>query len=141
MRASDVLIKALKGFEALRLYAYRDSAGICTIGYGHTKGVKMGQAVSEKQADAFLREDLGECEKFVNELRVCHSQGEFDALVDFSFNTGIGKLGRSTLLKKIRSVAPTNDIQAEFKKWVYAGGVKQGGLVKRREWEAKRWAS
>src|SRR5574344_1183530 len=140
MKASNVLIEALKGFEALKLYAYRDCAGRCTIGYGHIKDVRMGQAVTKTQAEAFLIADLGEVERYVNELAVCHSQGEFDALVDFAFNLGIGKLGRSTLLTKIRCTAPTSEIQTEFKKWVYAGGVKQGGRIKRRNWEALRWA-
>lgn len=68
------------------------------------------------------------------------TQGQAEALVDFVFNLGIGALKRSTLLKFIRGGYATEHIQAEFRRWVYAGGEVQKGLVKRREWEAASWA-
>ena len=63
-----------------------------------------------------------------------------DALVDFAYNLGVGSLRSSTLLRKIKEGASTEDIQAEFRRWVYANGKVLKGLVKRREWEASRWA-
>ena len=51
MKASKTLINAVKGFEGLRLKAYYDSAGVATIGYGHTRGVKMGQRITEAEAE------------------------------------------------------------------------------------------
>lgn len=139
MKSSNILITKIKKFEGLSLKSYKDSAGVWTIGYGHTRGVKPGQVITEKQAESLLRGDLLGSEKYVNGLGLSFSQGQFDALVDFVYNLGTGSLGRSTLLKKICAKAPTSEIQNEFKRWVYAGGKKLPGLVKRRAWEAQRW--
>ena len=87
-----------------------------------------------------VRGDLREVEAQVNYLGVCETQGQFAALVSFAFNLGIGNLRRSTLLKKIRHRAPTEQVQAEFRRWNKAGGKVLEGLVRRREWEARRWA-
>lgn len=140
MESSEILINKLKGFESLELTSYKDKAGVWTIGYGHTRGVKPGQSITEAQAEAFLKEDLREAEGYVNKLKMELTQGQFDALVDFVYNVGIGDFMGSTLLKKIRAKAPTKEIQKEFRRWVYSKGKKLGGLVKRREWEAQRWA-
>lgn len=139
MKSSNILITKIKEFEGLSLKSYKDSAGVWTIGYGHTRGVKSGQVITEKQAESLLRGDLLGSEKYVNGLGLSFSQGQFDALVDFAYNLGTGSLSRSTLLKKILTKAPTSEIQDEFKRWVYAGGKKLPGLVKRRAWEAQRW--
>lgn len=139
MRASDILIEAIKGFEGFRAEAYKCPAGVWTIGYGHTAGVKKGQKVSKAQAEELLRKDLSRTEDYVNKLGVCKMQGQFDALVDFAYNIGMSALGSSTLIKKIRAGAPTAEIQAQFRRWVYAGKKLLPGLVRRREWEAKRW--
>lgn len=140
MRASEILIEKVKEFEGLRLTSYKDSAGVYTIGYGHTHGVKAGQTITEAQADSLLRGDLLTAENFVNSLKLNLTQGQFDALTDFVYNLGAGNLAGSTLLAKIRAKAPTAEIQAQFRRWVYAGNKKLAGLVKRREWEAQRWA-
>lgn len=136
---SDKLRKAIIDFEGCVLTAYRDCKGIPTIGVGHVKGVKMGMRITQKQADEFLKQDLSDACNYVNKQHVCKTQGQFDALVDFAFNLGTGSLAHSTLLYYIKSGKPTADIQAQFRRWVYAGKVKQGGLVKRRNWEAQRW--
>lgn len=140
MEASDILIEKVKEFEGLRLTSYKDSAGVWTIGYGHTRGVKSGQAITEKQADSLLRGDLLTAENYVNGLKLNLTQGQFDALVSLIFNIGQGNFTTSTLWAKIQAKASTKDIQNEFRRWVYAGGKKLAGLVKRRGWEAKRWA-
>lgn len=140
MEASDILIEKVKEFEGLRLTSYKDSAGVWTIGYGHTRGVKSGQTITEKQADSLLRGDLLTAENYVNGMKLNLTQGQFDALVDFCYNLGAGNLAGSTLLAKIRAKAPTEEIQAQFRRWVYSGKKKLAGLVKRREWEAQRWA-
>lgn len=141
MRASNILINAIKSFEGYRPNSYQDSAGVWTIGYGHTQGVKKGQKITQAQAESLLRGDLLKAEKYVNELKLNLTQGQFDALVDFAYNLGTGNLGSSTLLEKIRMKASNEDIQAQFRRWVYAGGKVMPGLVKRREWEAQRWSS
>ena len=140
MKASRILIDKVKEFEGLRLKAYLDSGGNPTIGYGHTQGVKMGQRITEKQAEDYLKYDLWVAGRFPNTMKEIDTQGKYDAVVDFIFNVGVGNFKRSTLHKYIRRHAPDKLIQAEFRRWVHAGGKVLQGLVKRREWEAQRWA-
>ena len=139
MRSSNVLIQRLKKFEQLRLTAYQDAKGVWTIGYGHTGGVRKGDRISEVQAEAFLRNDLQTAEKYVQTIARVVTQGQFDALVDFAFNCGVGALKTSTLLQYIQSGRKTWEIQEQFLRWVNSGGKKLGGLVTRRIWEANRW--
>lgn len=139
MKSSEILIQKIKEFEGLCLTSYKDSAGVWTIGYGHTHGVKSGQKITEKQADCLLRGDLLTAENYVNGLQLKLTQGQFDALTDFVYNLGAGNFAGSTLLAKIRAQAPTEEIQAQFRRWVYAGNIKLSGLIKRRDWEAMRW--
>lgn len=140
-RASPVLIEKLKEMEGLRLEAYRDVAGVPTIGYGHTKGVRMGDRISQYWADDLLRRDLHEAEDGVNALGVAKTQGQFDALVSFVFNLGIERLEGSTLLRRIRDGDAVEAIRSEFMRWVYAGGKRLRGLERRRAWEAERFFS
>lgn len=135
MRISSKGIDLIKNFEGLRLEAYLDSVNVPTIGYGHTRNVRIGQTITVEQAEAFLMEDIHEFELAIQRL-VCIplSQNQFDALTSFTFNVGIGNLKKSTLLKKLN----TGDIAGaanEFNKWVYAGKQKLKGLVKRRSKE------
>ena len=102
MKSSDLLLNKIIEFEGCKLTAYKCPAGVWTIGVGHTKGVKQGQPITDAQAMSLLKGDLLPCENYVNNLGVCKTQGQFDALVDFSFNLGSSALGRSTLLKYIR---------------------------------------
>lgn len=142
MTPSQELIEAVKRFEGLRLKAYKCPAGVWTIGYGHTKGVKQGMAINESAAIAYLVSDLAEAGMQAEKAAgVFLTQGQWDALADFTFNLGIGNLRTSTLLKKVRAGARDAEVQTELRKWVYAGKKKLAGLVKRREWEAARWAA
>ena len=138
-RISDIGLKKLKEFEGLRKEAYYDAAGVPTIGYGHTHGVRMGDVISEYWAEMFLKADLYDVEKQVDSLGLDLNQPQFDALVSFAYNLGFYKLKTSTLLKTIKEGGNMRAIKQEFKKWIYAGGKIQPGLVKRREWEAKRF--
>ena len=92
------------------------------------------------QCETLLKGDLLPCEQFVNSIKEIDTQGKFDALVDFSFNLGIGALKDSTLLKRIRKHEDESLIKNEFLKWVHAGGKVENGLVKRRNWEAMRYS-
>lgn len=139
MKSSELLLNKIIDFEGCKLTAYKCPAGVWTIGVGHTKGVKQGQKITEAQAISLLKGDLLPCEKYVNDLGVCKTQGQFDALVDFCFNLGTGALGRSTLLKFIRQGKAEQYIRGEFAKWVKSGGKTLAGLVKRRAWEADRY--
>lgn len=141
-RASDTLISKLKEFEGLRFVAYKPTKAErwYTIGYGHCAGdVKEEMIITEEEAEELLKRDLFFVEKFINGIPKVQTQGQFDALVSFTYNVGIGKLKSSTLLKKIMHDAPTQEIQREFMKWVYSGGKRLDGLVRRRRWEAERW--
>ena len=139
MIITEELITAVKGFEGLRLTAYRCPAGVMTIGYGHTGGVKPGTRISAKKAEELLRDDLARVSKGVLSLGVCRTDYELDALTDFAFNLGLGALKDSTLLKVIRAGDSPAHIEREFKRWVFAGGKIQEGRVKRRAWEARRY--
>jgi lysozyme len=122
-------------FEGCRLEAYQDQVGVWTIGYGHTKGVHAGMTCTLEEAQQFLCDDVAEAVAAVNHLVTIQlSQGEFDALVDFTFNLGIGNFASSTLLKKLNA----GDIEGaadEFLKWDVAGGQHVAGLLKRRQAE------
>ena len=139
MKVTDNLMTQLMVMEGLSLEAYEDCAGVPTIGYGHTKNVKMGDRISKYWAKELLKDDVREVAQQVQELNVAQTQGQFDALVSFTFNLGIGRLKSSTLLKVIREGGSKSAIKKEFKRWVYAGGKRLRGLELRREWEAKRF--
>lgn len=140
MQTSRSAIAKIKSFEGCRLSAYRCPAGVWTVGYGHTKGVRKGLCITEEKADELLQQDLQEVERAVDSLGLHLTQGQFDALVDFTFNLGVEKLKTSTLLRKVKAGAGVAEVQAEFKRWVYGGGKVLPGLVKRRIWEAEQWA-
>lgn len=139
MIISDICLEKLKEFEGFRSEAYLDAAGVPTVGYGHTKNVKLGDKITEYCAKEYLLQDLYETEQAVNALNVAKIPGQFDALVSFAFNLGIGRLTSSTLLKVIREGGSKQKITREFKRWIYAGGRPLKGLIRRREWEAKRF--
>jgi spore coat assembly protein SafA len=127
----------IKGFEGLRLSAYQDSAGVWTIGYGHTGNVKPGDRITQAQADELLQKDTAWAQQAVrDQVKVPLTQGQFDALTSFTFNLGAGALAKSTLLSKLNA-GDYGGAQAEFGKWVHAGGQVLQGLVRRRAAEAE----
>lgn len=140
MKVSNELIDKIKQFEGYRSKAYRCSAGVLTCGYGHTKGVTARTTCNKNKALAWLRADLEPIERFLSAIpEVCKSQGRFDACADFCFNLGVNAFKGSTLLKQIQKKSSVSIIQAEFLKWIYAGGKPLEGLINRRRWEAQRW--
>jgi lysozyme len=140
MRSSSTLIAFIKKMESCQLSAYKDVAGVWTIGYGHTKGVKPGDRITQFQAEQFLKDDLATFEAIASRVRNVATQGRFDAVVDFLYNCGPGHFNSSTLKKYIEGARKTWEIQEQFLRWVNSGGKKQGGLVSRRIWEAARFA-
>lgn len=136
MTTSQNGINLIKGFESCKLYAYRDSVGIPTIGYGHTKGVKMGMSITQSQAESFLKDDLKPCEQALNRIGVNFTQNQFDALVSWIFNLGEGRFKSSTMYKKIISKASDTDITDQMIKWHNAGNKPLLGLKRRRVAEA-----
>lgn len=135
MRTSQKGIDLIKKFEGCRLEAYKCPAGIWTIGYGHTKGVKDGQIITQEQAEEFLREDLRIFEQAVEScVKVPLSQNQFDALVSFCYNCGSGALKTSTLLRLLNE-GKYKDASEQFLRWNKAGGKVLAGLTRRREEE------
>ena len=140
MKTTMRLMTQLMMMEGLRLEAYRDAAGVLTIGYGHTgKDVREGDRISPYWAKELLVKDIETVERAVDALGVARTPGQLDALVSLAFNIGIGRLKGSTLLRVIRDGGSKQQIKKEFKRWVYAGGKKLKGLELRREWEARRF--
>ena len=155
MKTSENMIAIIKKFEGLRLYPYLCQAGVLTIGYGHTlKPVKAKfmeefytspqdiakqhgiEKITEEQAEKYLYDDLEKFEKAINDLDLPLLQCEFDALVSFVFNVGIGNFNKSTL-KKLLLQKKFFYAAKEFDKWVFAGGKKLPGLQNRRSKERK----
>lgn len=127
----------IKYFEGLRLKAYKDTGGVWTIGYGHTKGVKKGMVITEEEAEEFLRQDLLEAEKAVNRLVPYGlAQHQFDALVSLVFNIGTGAFKNSTLLRMM-ILGDILGASKQFGRWVYDNGERLKGLIERREAERK----
>ena len=125
-------VNLIMSCEGCRLTAYYCSAGVLTIGYGHTgSDVKQGMTISQAQAEALLKKDLQKFEGFVNNkvyVPVTESlnQNQFDSLVSFAFNCGQGSL--KTLCKD-RTI---DQIAASIPKYCKAGGKTLAGLVTRR---------
>lgn len=137
MKASKNGINLIKQFEGCKLTSYKCPAGIWTIGYGHTKGVKQGQKITQVKALNYLKEDLASFEKGVKtSVKVPINQNQFDALVSFTYNVGLGAFKTSTLLKKLNK-KDYSGASKEFARWNKASGKVLNGLVKRREAERK----
>lgn len=141
MKTSQIGINLIKSYESLRLEAYRCPAGIHTIGYGHTAGVRRGDVIDQQRADQLLGEDLRKFEAVVNRECPDVTQNQFDALVSFTFNCGERAFCRSTLLKCIKANPAGANIRYEFSRWNKAGGTVLAGLIRRRKAEADLYFS
>lgn len=132
MKISKNGLELIKQEEGLRLKAYKCQAGVWTIGFGHTAGVKEGDMITEEEADKLLKEDLAKSEEWVNKLvKVKINKNQFDSLVSFVFNLGPGALQNSSLLKFLNN-EKYYEASQEFKWWRKAGGEISEGLMKRR---------
>jgi lysozyme len=139
MNFSNAGIRLVEKLEGCILEAYKDDAGVPTIGFGHTGGVYMGQKITQAQADDLLRKDLKKFVDRVNKyVKVPLNQNQFDALVIFDFNTG--SLGTSTLLKKLNA-GDYAGAAAQFDVWNKITDPETGekvvskGLINRRNAE------
>lgn len=141
MKTSQRGISLIKSFESLRLEAYRCPAGIWTIGYGHTAGVRRGDRIDEQKAEQLLAEDLREFEEVVSRECPGVSQRRFDALVSFVFNVGTGNFLKSTLLKCVKANPDNVNIRYEFSRWNKSKGMVLSGLIRRRKAEADLYFS
>ena len=144
MKCSQEGLELIKKFEGCRLEAYRCSANVLTIGYGHTGGVLETDVITQDVADKLLKEDIAKFEKYVNvNVAVELNQNQFDALVAWTFNLGVGNLRSSTMLKKLNE-SDYDSVPFEMKRWNKAGGKTLDGLIRRRKaegllFEGKEW--
>ena len=140
MRISEHGRELIKQFEGLRLEAYQCSAGVWTIGYGHTLGVKEGMTISNDMAERLLDTDIGRITPVINAyINVEITQSMFDALCSFVFNIGTGAFVKSTMLRLINK-RKFEKAYLEFHRWVYANGAVSQGLVNRRKIERELFA-
>ena len=144
MRISNKGRDFIKGFEDLRLVAYPDpgtGGKPWTIGWGHTKGVKPGNQITQQQAEQFLSEDLAVFELTVNSaIKRPMTQNQFDAMVSLAFNIGGTAFAGSTLVRKFNT-GDAKGAADEFPKWKNSGGKVMPGLVKRRAAEREMFLS
>lgn len=154
MKLSTRGIEMLSKLEGVELQAYRDVVGLLTIGVGHlitntekrtgriqigSQSVEYTRGLTLAQAHILLAQDVAEFEDALNDhLQIHHVsllQHQFDALIMWMFNIGIGAATRSTLFKRIAANF-LSGVPAEFAKWNKAGGKVIQGLVNRRQHEA-----
>ena len=135
MKTSNKGIDLIKKYEGFRAKAYKCPAGKWTIGYGHTKTAKKGMTITEAEAEKLLVDDLKTAENEINKHNLPLKQHQFDSLVSFVFNVGIGAFRTSTLLKRIKIDVNHPDIPNQLNRWIYGGGKVLSGLVKRRRQE------
>ena len=141
MKYSAAGLELTKRFEGLRLKAYQCSAGVWTIGYGHTKGVRKGDTCTEAEANQWLIEDVQDADDAVSKyVQVPLTQGQFDALVDFVFNLGAPQFFKSTLLRKLND-RDYKGAAEQFLRWRFANGVELAGLLRRRKAEVEMFNS
>lgn len=141
MKTSAKGIALIKQSESFRAQAYQCQAGVWTIGYGSTQGVCQGMVISEPDATRRLEMDVQMIEMQLTRLGLRLRQNQFDALVDFIYNLGIGAFLRSGLLQMIRVNPDNSNIATEFRKWRIAAGKPSQGLVNRREAEIRLYQS
>ena len=136
METSQEGLSLIKKFEGCELESYKCAAGVWTIGYGSTNGVKEGMKISPERADMLLLEDVEVFEETINKLvEVPLEQNQFDALVSWTFNLGSTNLKNSTLLKVLND-KDYDGVPAQIKRWNKAAGKVLQGLIRRREAEA-----
>lgn len=153
MQTSQTGINLIKKLEGCKLEAYQCSAGVWTIGYGHTGAdVFKGKKITQNDAETLLKTDLKRFETAINNLLICGSgsspqacveqdggllipvdlnQNQFDALVSFIYNIGINAFKTSTMLKCLNR-GEFYAAAKEFDRWIYAGGKVSEGLKNRR---------
>jgi lysozyme len=149
MNVSNNCIRLIKIIEGCELEAYLCPAGVPTIGIGSTmypdgKRVKLGDKITEERAEELLMWELETKSASVRSFldKVVYNQNQFDALVSFAFNLGLGALQGSTLLKKVRKNPNDPTIHDEFMKWIKVRNPKtkvlekSNGLTRRRKLES-----
>jgi lysozyme len=144
MKTTQQGIDLIKRFEGFSATPYWCPGGYQTIGYGHV--IRPEESLSKKEittkeAERLLKQDVVVAERAVRRfISIPLTKGQFDALVSFTFNLGSGALQRSTLRRRVNEAAH-EEVPKELKKWVWAGGKRLKGLIKRRNAEIIRYRS
>ena len=130
MKTSETGLNLIKSFEGCRLTAYLCPAGVLTIGYGHTGGVKAGQKITQAKADSYLKADLKKFEKHVASYKKYNwNQNEFDAMVSFAYN--VGSINQLTT----NGTRTKKQISEKILAYDKAAGKTLAGLTRRRQAE------
>ncbi|MDN8001321.1 lysozyme [Burkholderia multivorans] len=142
---TDAGLDLIKRFEGFSPTIYICPAGYPTIGYGHVvlphEREQFAEGITQAEATDILRKDVGIAERAVVRLISAPlTDGQFDALVSFTFNLGAGALQRSTLRRKANR-GEHESVPAELMKWVWSAGKKLPGLIRRRRLESNIYAS
>jgi lysozyme len=137
MKISRKGTELIKRFEGCQLTAYKCPAGVWTIGYGHTRNVKMGMKITQQEAEKFLLDDVAPCENILSKFTL--KQNQFDALVSWIFNLGVGNFNSSTLKLKLLAKASDIEVADQIIRWTKANGKVLLGLQKRRVAEANMY--
>lgn len=149
MKTSQRGIDLIKKYEGFSSKPYLCPANIPTIGYGATynrrlkRKVKLtDKPITKQEAEYLLKLDLKHYEIGVNRYtRDDINQNQFDALVSFAYNCGLGNLQRSTLLKRVNKNPNDKNIAYQFKRWIRSNGRILKGLKRRRQEEADLYFS
>lgn len=143
MKIDKIGIDLIKKFEGCSLKPYRCPAGIPTIGYGNTyyaNGVRVTMKdlpITKEKADELLIDLLEDFEIGVSkQVKSKITQNQFNALVSFAYNVGLGNFKSSTLLKKVNLNPNDLTIKNEFLKWTKSASVILKGLLLRRTEES-----
>lgn len=143
MTPSKNCIDLIKKFEGFRSESYQDSVGVWTVGYGSTmwpdgKKVQPGQRMTIQEAEAVMTWELTRKGKEILSglPTTIINQNQYDALISFAYNMGVGALLKSTLFRKVKVNPNDETIRAEFGRWINAGGKPLKGLITRRKAEA-----
>lgn len=144
MQASESAKRLLKNWEGFRGQVYPDILGKSTIGYGHLVGIselkKFSKGITREEADRLFEVDLQRYVAAVNKfVNVKLRQNQFDALVSFVYNVGVGNFSRSTLLKALNS-GKFSEVPTQLNRWCRGDhGEIIKGLQNRRAAEIKLW--
>jgi lysozyme len=139
LKLSENGIKLIKHFEGCVLHIYKCSAGHETIGWGHRvwpeEIAEFRTGITMEQADALFLEDAKKKENSVKDLIYRPlTQGQFDALVSFTFNLGRANLEKSTL-RRLVNEGKIEEASREFERWIYINKIPSNGLRRRRNAE------
>ena len=140
----DKGVTAIEGFEGLIPYLYNAPAGFCSIGYGHlikrsrcngTEPAAFEDGITLAEGRELLKRDLAVAQRAVTDaVEIELTEGQYAALVSFTFNVGSGNFRASTLLRRVNA-RNFNDVPRQLRRWIYEGGHVFKGLQNRREGE------